>query len=273
MKILIAADMEGISGVTNWDQVTQGNFEYPRFRAIMTDDVNAAISGAFEGGASEIVVTDGHGSGTNILIEHLDPRARLNAGNASPFAMVQGIDAGDFNGVIFVGYHARSGSADGILAHTWSSMRVDSVWINQVEMGEYGINGALCGHFDAPVLMISGDQTACAQANNLLGDLVTVKVKQATSFSSAECLPPEVAQNKIRIGAEKAVYRVQEGTAPLPFKVSQPVTGVIQFRLVEMADRASMLPGSTRLDGTRIEFTAPDMPAAYIAFRAAVSLA
>lgn len=127
MKILIAADMEGISGVTHWDQVSSGHFEYPRFRAIMTDDVNAAIAGAFEGGATDVVVTDGHGSGTNLLIERLDQRARLNAGNTSPFAMVQGIESGDFDGVIFIGYHARSGSADGVLAHTWSSMRVARV--------------------------------------------------------------------------------------------------------------------------------------------------
>ena len=115
MKILIAADMEGISGVTNWNQVTAGHFEYPRFREIMTGDVNAAIRGAFEGGASEITVTDGHGSGTNILVEVLDSRARLNAGHTSPYAMVQGIDSGDFEGVIFVGYHARSGTVNGIL--------------------------------------------------------------------------------------------------------------------------------------------------------------
>jgi D-amino peptidase len=273
MKILIAADMEGITGVTNWDQVTQGHFEYPRFRSIMTDDVNAAISGAIDGGAGEVVVTDGHGGGTNILIEHLDSRARLNAGNASPYAMVQGIDSGDFDGVIFIGYHARSGSADGILAHTWSSARVGRVWINQVEMGEYGINGALCGHFGAPILMISGDQTACTQAEELLGDLVTVTVKQATSFSSADCLTPEVSQERIQAGAKEAVTRLRGGNAPPPFIVSKPVIGVIQFNKVEMADRASRLPGAVRLDGTRIEFSTPDMPTAYIAFRAAVSLA
>jgi D-amino peptidase len=259
--------------VTNWDQVSQGHFEYPRFRAIMTADVNAAIDGALEGGASEVVVTDGHGSGTNILIEQLDRRAKLNAGNASPFAMVQGIESGDFQGVIFVGYHARSGSADGILAHTWSSSRVSRVWINQVEMGEYGLNGALCGYYGAAVLMITGDQTACDQASALLGDLETVEVKQATSFFSAECLPPEIAQQKIHTAAVLAVQRLREGSAPPPFRVAEPVKGTVEFRLVEMADSASRLPGGVRLDGTRIEFTAPDMPTAYTAFRAAVALA
>ena len=85
MKILIAADMEGISGVTTWDQVTAGHFEYPRFRRLMTEDVNAAVRGAFDAGAKEVLVTDGHASGSNILVEELDPRASLNtAGTPSP---------------------------------------------------------------------------------------------------------------------------------------------------------------------------------------------
>jgi D-amino peptidase len=273
MKILIAADMEGISGVTNWDQVTAGHFEYPRYRAIMTEDVNAAVRGALEGGAQYVVVTDGHGGGSNILIEKLDPRARLNAGNASPFAMVQGIESGDFTGVIFVGYHARSGSANGILAHTWSSKRVANVWLNDMLMGEYGLNGALCGHFGAPVVMVTGDQTACSQAVELLGNLETVEVKQATSFQSAECLPPAGAQEMIQAAAARAVKRLGEGKAPSPYRVSQPVSGVIEFRQVEMTDSASRMPGAVRLDGTRIQFTAPDMAGAYLSFRAAVRLA
>jgi D-amino peptidase len=273
MKILIAADMEGISGVTNWNQVSAGHFEYPRFREIMTEDVNAAIRGAFEGGASEITVTDGHGSSTNILVEALDSRARLNTGNSSPYAMVQGIDSGDFDGVIFVGYHARSGTGYGILAHTWSSKRVANVWLNDVVMGEYGLNAALCGHFGAPIVMITGDQTACSQAVELLGDLETVEVKQATSFQSAECLTPIIAQEMIQASAAKAVKRLSSGDAPSPYKLSEPITGVIEFRLVEMADSASRMPGATRLDGTRIQFTAQDMATAYKTFRAAVGLA
>jgi D-amino peptidase len=273
MKILIAVDMEGITGVTHWDQVTPGHFEYPRFRKLMTEDVNAAIRGAFEGGASEIVVTDGHAGGNNILIEELNPRACLNAGNDSPFSMVQGIAAGDFNGVIFVGYHARSGSPNGVLAHTWSSKRVANVWLNNVIVGEYGLNAALCGAFGAPVLMITGDQTACAQAVALLGPLETVEVKQATSFQSAECLPPAVTQEMIRAAAQRAVSRLSEGKALKPFVVAEPVVVRIEFRQVEMADSACTLPGARRLNGTQVEFTSPDMPAAYQGFQAAVGLA
>ncbi|MCJ7701825.1 MAG: M55 family metallopeptidase, partial [Anaerolineales bacterium] len=270
VKIHIAADMEGISGVTNWNQVTQGQMEYARFRKIMTEDVNAAIRGAFEGGAKQVVVTDGHGGGSNILIEDLDARARLNAGHASPFAMVQGVQSGDFDGVIFVGYHARNGSQEGVLAHTWSSLRIANVWLNDVLMGECGLNAALCGHFGTPVLMITGDQTVCTQAMSLLGEIETVEVKQATSFQSAECLPPAVAQEMIQRAAVRAVVRLAAGEAPKPLKVQEPVKGMVEFRLVEMADSASRLPGAIRLDGTRIAFSAPDMPEAYMSFRALV---
>jgi D-amino peptidase len=121
--------------------------------------------------------------------------------------------------------------------------------------------------------MITGDQTACAQAVELLGDLETVEVKQATSFQSAECLTPVVAQEMIQAAATKAVQRLDNGKAPSPYKVGEPVIGVIEFRLVEMADSASRMPGAVRLDGTRIQFTAPDMASAYKVFRAVVGLA
>jgi len=203
--------MEGISGVTDWDHVRPGHFEYPRFRKIMTDDVNAAIRGAFDGGAVEVVVTDGHGPGSNILVEDLDPRVKLNSGNASPFAMVQGVATGNFDGVIFVGYHARAGTANGVLAHTWSNQKVANLWLNNSLMGEYGLNAALCGHYGTSPLMITGDQTACTQAVELLGNLVTAEVKQATSFQSAECLPPSVAQEIIRAAAVQAVQHLKDG--------------------------------------------------------------
>ncbi len=159
MKILISADMEGISGVTRWEETDPAQNEYGRFRKILTDEVNAAIAGAAEAGADEFVVADGHGDGTNILVEDLDARARLNSGGASPLSMMQGVDP-ETAGVLFIGYHARGGSQNAVLAHTWSSGRIANVWLNGVLVGEYGLNAAAAGHFGVPVLMISGDQTA-----------------------------------------------------------------------------------------------------------------
>jgi len=270
MKILIAADMEGISGVVDWDQVDPKNKEYNRFRKLMTGDVNAAVRGAFEGGAGEVIVTDGHAGGRNILIEELDPRARLNSGSPSYLAMVQGVDTA-VEAVMFIGYHARAGSPNAVLAHTWSGS-VSNVWLNGRPWGEIGWNAAVSGHFGRPVILISGDQTACAEAKALLGSLETVAVKQATGRSAAECLPPQVAQQAIQAAASRAVQRLRAGDAPQPLRLEPPLTVSLEFKSCNMADGAMVLPGARRVDGRRIEFVADDAPAAYRAFRAAVLL-
>ena len=271
MKILIAADMEGITGVTNWDQVDPNHAEYPRFRKLMTGDVNAAVRGVCDAGADEILVVDGHERGANIILDELDPFAKLIRGDYSPLAMVQGIDLG-IDGVIFVGYHARAGSQNAILDHTWSSRRVTNLWLNDILVGEYGLNGAVAGHFNAPVIMLTGDQTTCAQASELLGPIETVVVKTALSRMAALCLPPQVTEELIQKAAIHAVKRLQAGDAPKPFKVAMPVHVTIDFISSDQADQAALLPGSKRVDGRRLTFTAEDMLAAYFSFQAALAL-
>jgi D-amino peptidase len=271
MKILIAADMEGITGVTTWDQVTPGHAEYARFRKLMTQDVNAAIRGACEAGADEVIVADGHWNGSNILIEELDARARLNTGSPSPFSMMQGIDE-SVDGVMFVGYHARNGSPNAILDHTWSSSTVANVWLNEILTGEYGLNGAVAGHFGVPIIMVSGDQTACAQVVEILGDMETAVVKQATGRYAAECLPPQVTQEMIFMSAARAVTRLGDGDTPDPFVLDVPVRVTVEFFKSDMADRASKIPFTQR-DGTRVSLTTQEMASAYSGFRSMVSLA
>ena len=270
MKILIAADMEGISGVTTWEQVMPGKPEYRRFCRLMTEDINAAVRGAFDSGAKEVFVTDGHNTSSNVLIEELDPRASLNSGSPSPLSMVQGVD--EVDGVIFLGYHARAGSSYGILDHTWSSRTVANLWLNDILLGEYGLNAAVAGHFDVPVLMITGDQTACAQAVELLGDLESVVVKHATSRFSAECLSPKIAQDMIQKAAAQAVSRLARRNAPVPFTLEEPILLTVEFFTSDMADRAMLMPEAER-DGTCITLSLPDMLTAYGAFRTLVSLA
>src|ERR1044071_4176634 len=223
MKILIATDMEGITGVTTWDHVTPGHAEYARFRKLMTQDVNAAIRGAYEAGADEVIIADGHWNGSNILIEELDPRARLNSGSPSPFSMMQGIDE-SINGVMFVGYHARNGSPNAILGHTWASRTVANVWLNDILTGEYGLNAAVAGHFGAPVIMVTCDQTACGQVTALLGDVETAVVKHASGRFAAECLSPDMTHDLICASAERAVERLAQGDVPDPFVLDMPIT-------------------------------------------------
>jgi len=272
MKLLIACDMEGISGVVNWDQVDPGNPEHKRFSKIMTADVNAAIQGAASAGASEILVADGHWNSTNILLEELDPRAKLNSGSPNELSMVQGADNG-VDAAIFIGYHARVGSLNAILDHTWSSIRVANVWLNGRLVGEFGLNGAVCGHFGVPVLMVSGDQTVCAEAKEWVPGIQTAVVKKASGRFSAECLPVDVSQQLIRDSAEKAVQGFKSGNGPAPLKVKTPVEIEIEFVSTQMADMAVLLPGSRRIDGRKLACEAEDMVKAYKAFRGMVSLA
>ncbi len=271
MKILIAADMEGISGVVNWDHVNPDHEEYARFRKLMTGEVNAAVRGACEGGAESVLIADGHAGGRNLLIEDLDPRARLHTGSPSPLAMVAGVDA-DVSGAFFVGYHARAGTERAILDHTWSSQRVANLWLNGNLVGETGLNAAVCGHFNVPVLMVSGDLAVCQEAASLLDGVEIVAVKEATGRQSAQCLPPEIARERIYDAARRAAARLRRGDAPEPFRPSVPVTMAIEFPSSDMADRAALLPGGER-KGRRLSYEAEDVLLAFRAMRAALALA
>ncbi len=271
MKILIATDMEGVTGVTTWDQVTPGHAEYARFRRLMTQDVNAAIRGAMEAGADIVIIADGHWNGSNILIEELDPRARLNSGSPSPFSMMQGIDE-TVDGVFFLGYHARNGTPNAVLDHTWSSRTVANVWLNDILTGEYGLNAALAGYFGVPVVMATGDQTACGQIVDLLGDMETAVVKQATGRFAAECLAPVVTQEMIALTASRAVERLIDGDSTEPFVLDTPVNVSVEFFTSDMADKASKMPFTQR-EGTRVSFSAEEMASAYSSFRSMIMLA
>lgn len=269
--------MEGVTGVTNWNQVDPDHSEYPRFRRLMTQDVNAAVQGAFQSGAEEVVVADGHASASNLLIEELDARAHLNTGSPSPLSMVTGIHE-DMDGVIFVGYHARAGTRRAILDHTWSSRRVMNVWLNDQLIGEIGLNAAVCGHFGAPVIMISADHAACEEAIQLLGPIEAVRVKQATGRMAAECLPPQLTREAIREAAARAVGRLAAGGAaeppmPGPFRPETPIRLTVEFATGEMADKVELLPGVEREGGRQVKLQAGDMLTAYALFRAAVALA
>ena len=272
MKLLIACDMEGISGVVNWDQVNPARPDYQRFRKMMTGDVNAAIEGAANSGADEILVTDGHWHSTNILIEELDHRAQLNSGGPSPFSMVQGVETG-VDAAFFVGYHARVGTPNAVLDHTWSSDRVHNLWINDRLCGEFGLNALMCGAFDVPVLLVSGDQSVCAEAQDWVPGLLPVQVKTATGRMAATCLPLQESQALISTTATSAMFQFNDGRAPKPLKIELPVKVTVEFFTTVMADQASVFPGSQRLDGRRVCLESPDVPAAYLAFRSLVNLA
>ncbi len=273
MKILIAADMEGITGVVHWDQVNPNHSEYQRFRKLMTEDVNAAIRGCFAEGATSVAVTDGHNNGRNILIENLDPRAELYSGSPSYLSMVEGVQEG-VDGVMYVGYHSRMGATNAVLDHTWSDERVSGLWINERAFGESGLNGAVCGHFGVPVIMASGDQTLCAEVQEFFGSQIeTAQVKKAVSRMSAKCLAPSITSRLIEDAASRAMNNLKEHTAPQPFKLPAPIKMTIEFEQSEMADKAAVMPFSKRSTDRRVDYSADDMVTIYRAFRTMLALA
>ena len=272
MRLLIACDMEGITGVVAWNQVDPGHAEYLRFRHIMTADVNAAIRGALASGVDEIIVSDGHWNKTNVLAEELHPTAHLVSGTPAPLGMVEGIQQG-VDCVFFVGYHARNGTRDGILCHTWSRDRVSNVWLNDRLAGEFALNASVVGEFGAPVLMVSGDLAVCTEAGQWVEGVQKAVVKTGVGYAAAELLLPSESQQLIEETASRALALFKRGNGPAPLRQAQPVKIRLEFFNTGMADGASLMPGVTRLDGRTIEVWGATMVEAYAQFRAAVALA
>ncbi len=268
MKVFISIDMEGISGVVSPEQCTPGNADYERARLLMTQEANAAILGARAAGATELVVSDAHGTMRNLLIEELDAWADLVYGSPKPFGMMEGLDD-NFDVVFLIGYHARAGTPNAILDHTYSSKSVSHVELNGRPVGEIGLNAALAGYHGVPVGLVTGDQATTAEAAALLGPaLQTVTVKRAMGNQAAICLHPEEVQSMVRQAAEQAI-----STEVPPFKLETPVVLRLQFKSSLMADYAALIPGTRRLDGYTIEYPHEDYLAVYKAFRAMVKLA
>src|SRR5207245_3927162 len=162
--------MEGIAGVVTAEQLGPAGFEYARFREFMTDEVRAAIDAARAAGAGEIVVSDSHGNGQNLLVEKLPPDVTVVRSWPRPLMMMEGIDS-SFAGAIFIGYHASTTNPQGVRAHTMSSATLADVRLNGVSLPEAGVNAAIAGHFGVPVIMISGDDASVAEARRVLGDV------------------------------------------------------------------------------------------------------
>jgi D-amino peptidase len=254
LKVLISADMEGVGGVSTWSiQANSKGREYEKFRELMTKEVNAAIEGAFEAGATEVVVGDSHGDAQNIDVELLDRRVRLIRAWPRPLGMMQGIDA-SFGAVVFVGYHAAEGRANAILSHSFDgTMEVE---LDGVTVPEAGFNAAIAGDFGVPVVFLSGDQTICADATKLLGPIETAVVKEATGFYSATMIHPEEAQKRIREGVRRGVERRAEMK---PYRIAHPVKLKIRFNSTVTAEVVAMLPGVERPAGNVIVFQGRDM--------------
>lgn len=256
LKVYIFADMEGIGGVSTWQvQALPGGREYEKFRELMTSEVNAAIAGGFDAGATDVLVSDSHHGGQNLDVERLDRRVRLIRADPRPLGMMEGIDS-SFDAVVFVGYHAAEGRENATLSHTFSGY--EEVKLNGTPMPEAGFNAAIAGDFGVPVVFLSGDQTIGEDAKRLLGPIETVAVKQAIGFYAARTMHPEEAQRLIHDGVKRGVERREEIE---PYRLSHPVSLEMRFTNIVNAELVSYLPGVERPHGNTIVFTGADMSA------------
>jgi D-amino peptidase len=255
LKVYISADMEGIAGVVTADQLGTTGFEYERFRGFMTAEVVAAIQGARDAGATTIVVSDSHGNGENILIERLPEDVTLVRSWPRPLMMMEALDS-TFGAAVFIGYHASTTSTTGVRAHTLSSANLTRVELNGVPMPEAGVNAAIAGRFGVPVVAISGDDAAVAEAQALLGPIEGAVVKRAISFHAAASMTPEAAQKLVREKVKAGVTRRGELR---PFVVKTPVRLDLSFKNYRPVELLGFLSIVERTSAHSVRFVGRDM--------------
>lgn len=265
LRVFISADMEGVTGVVNGAQLAPGEFEYERFRKLMTGEVNAAIEGALAAGATKITVADSHGNGLNLLVEELNPKARLIRSWPRPLEMMEGVEGG-FDAAMFIGYHASINTPQAVRAHSISSRRFYDLRLNGRHASEGMLNAAIAGHFGVPVVFVSGDDATVSELQGTLGaGLAGVAVKRAIGYHAADNLAPGLARERIRAETEKAL---RQRAAAKPFVMAGPVRLEISFKSMINAEILALLPVVERVDGATVAFTGKDIVEAvkFVAF-------
>jgi D-amino peptidase len=247
--------MEGVAGVVTADQLLPGGFEYERFRHFMTDETLAAVRAAKQAGATQIVVSDSHGNGENLLVEAFPKDVRLVRSWPRHGAMMAGLDK-SFAGAIFVGYHASTSNAKGVRAHTFSSAHLTRVALNGSPVTEAEFNAAYAGEFGVPILFASGDDAAIAEIKAHLGEMDTVITKNNLGFHSAETLTPAASCDLIFDGVLHAMAHRAQRHATL---ITKPVTLELSFKNYMPAEVLSYLRSVERVDSHTIRFVGRDM--------------
>ncbi len=255
LRVYISADMEGVTAAVTGDQLGPTGFEYQRFREIMTDEVIAAIEAARAAGATEILVSDSHGNGENLLVDRLPQDIQLVRSWPRPLMMMEGVDA-RFDAAVFIGYHSSTGNSRGVRAHTMSSANLAGLRINGVEMPEAGVNAAIAGHFGVPVVMISGDDAIGEEATRVIGDMETAVVKWSLGFHSARTLMPAAGQALIREKVAAALARLDDFQ---PFRLEGPIRLELTYKNYQPAELMAYLPNVERVDSHTVAFVGRDM--------------
>jgi D-amino peptidase len=269
MKVYISVDMEGIGGISHANPTRRADQDYPRAVELMTGEANAAIDGAFAGGATEVTVNDSHGGMYNLPPEQLDKRARLVQGN-KPWSMAEAAREGSFDVALFVGYHARAGHPRGTLAHTYNG-RITLVEVGGRPASEASINGLYLGALGVPVGMISGDDALAEELADWFPWAERVVVKRGVSLRAADSLHPTAARELVQAGARKAVERATAAELGL-LVLDPPIWLRIDFNHPGQADFVAMIPGFERHGDRGVRYEAPDAVTLFRAFVVAADL-
>lgn len=256
-KVYISVDMEGISGVNSDNQTSAAGAEYGRARRLMVEDANAAIRGAFDGGATEVVVNDSHGSQRNLLPEDLDPRVRLISHSFKRHGMMEGLDS-TYDAVMFVGYHAKAGSPRGVFAHTGSGVLRD-LQINGVSVGEGGMNALFARWYGVPVVLVTGDDVAVEEQKTTVPNVRGVIVKRAINSRAVELRPLLETRRDIQEAAKAAVASARKSP---PERLAR-YTVRMEMRDQTIPEVAAAFREIRLVNPTTVEFTRESMPDAY----------
>jgi D-amino peptidase len=266
MRVLLSVDMEGATGVVAPDDVRPGSNAWIQCRAFLTGDVNAAIAGFLDGGASEVLVNEAHSSMRNLVLQDLDHRARVIVGRDKPFGMMEGIDR-RIDRVAFIGYHAAAGG-EGVLSHTYLASGIVDVRINGQTASEGRMNAVLAAEFGVPVVLVTGDTETCADAAGYAPEAIGVPVKETIGRYTAVCRSPADTAGAIRTAATDAARRSFR-----PPGVEGPFTYEVEFAATSSALLATAIPGVERSGPRGIRFTLDRMAEAIRCFKAVTVLA
>ena len=268
MKLFLSTDIEGTSGIVAWEQIIEGNAEYEQGRRLLTNEVNAVISGALEAGSAEFVVNDSHHYMRNLHPQDLLGEATLITGKHKPLYMMEGLDA-SFDGACFVSYHGSIGAEHAVLSHTYNPGAIWEVRINGEVVGESAINALVAAHYDVPIIFISGDEVTAQEARNIAPNAEKVVVKQSLGRFAAAHIHPTIACELLRKGASRAVSNVNDMRPPV---FQQPVSLEVTFLVADMAEMALWVRGVERVGPRTIVMSSENLLDLYSMFVTVVTL-